>query len=151
MFRPPTAESIIDVRSSASNAPSDLIARTVQSRSGTGEVGERTAEIQTPPASSVSVLSAARQSKQEAAARLKLLADANLEAAAALNELMRKHSISTASLARRCGQNEKIVRCWRTGERPIPAGLLKLVQEQIYDGMFDHFTGSRKRPPKGFR
>lgn len=74
--------------------------------------------------------------------------------AAAFDAAMHAHwlrgeeSLSNVAIGRACGVDEKTVRLWRLGEKPMPAAALQLLPSQVYGEMIDHLAGSRGRTPK---
>jgi hypothetical protein len=85
---------------------------------------------------------------------LRPLAKARTEFATAFDRVMNEHwlrgeeAYSNVAVGRTCGVDERIVREWRTGERPMPAAALALLPTQVYGEMLDHLAASRGRTPK---
>ena len=155
MPRVATAESIIEVQASAQLVPFESRARTAQVGSATGERGERISELPTPPASSISLVSETSRKRRPAAPPLlKPLAKARSEFETAFDSFMNSawqqgnEALSNCEIGRRCGVNEKVVRGWRNGERPMPAAALALVPTQLFTHLVDYLSSLRKRPPR---
>lgn len=59
-----------------------------------------------------------------------------------------EEAFSNVSVARMCGVDEKIVRQWRTGDKPMPLAALLLLPSQLYSEMLGQVDAGRGRTPK---
>lgn len=55
---------------------------------------------------------------------------------------------SNVAVARYCGVDEKTVRQWRDGEKPMPAGALLVMPDEIVREVLDVVAKARGRKPK---
>lgn len=56
--------------------------------------------------------------------------------------------VSNTVVARTCGVDVKIVRCWRQNEKPMPVAALRLVPSRLYETIITDLSLARGRPLK---
>lgn len=82
---------------------------------------------------------------------LRPLTKARDDIAAAFDRVMSEHwlrgeeAYSNVAVARACGVDERIVREWRSGEKPMPAAALALIPSQLYAEMVDSLAANRRQ------